>query len=293
MYPTGSSDEPTVDPGVRGADDLHACRCGVVGSLPCSCGVRAPVGEPPTLLKRALSAHHPDGPEGGDTVPGVMQNSGFATKAASDAKIASLRPPVRATGTRAPRGTGRPTAVLGELVRMPDTDAPPMPSDAARVQSGNHRVVLRDCCLALGWEPDTTLTLTCFDGTAVLTEAADGAGGGPAVRARYQLALPVAARAALGVGEGDTVVAVADVAGGHVRLLGPAALEDASRFSHLPRPMRDALNQLASSLKPRQLSLVLQLLGRFDDDQLAALAELDPAQLTAPTATGFDASVAH
>ena len=243
---------------------------------------------------RALSAHLPDGSEGGDTVPGVMQSTGFATKAASDAKIASLRPPVRATGARAPRGTGRPAAVLGELVRMPDTGASPMPTDAARVQAGNHRVVLRDCCLALGWEPDTRLNLTCFDGTAVLTEEPDGEGGGPSVRGRYQLALPVAARTALGVTAGDTVVAVADVAASHVRLLGPAALEDASRFSHLPRPMRDALNQLAPSLKPRRLSLVLQLLGRFDDDQLAALAELDPAELAAlTTPAGPETAVTH
>ena len=207
----------------------------------------------------------------------------YADKLRADHRLDALRPPVRGVSRRhAASSRRRPVMPLADVVRLPAHATESVPMDGTRVQA-NHRIALPTCCDTLGWTSDTALDVEVGDG-AVLLRPAAGAGD-VHVRVRAQLTLSPAMRHALGVAPGDTVVAVADPAG-TVRLLGPAALADAQRMAACPRPVRDALNQLAPVLTTRRLAHVLRLLTRVDDADLERLASLhddELADLLAPT----------
>lgn len=208
------------------------------------------------------------------TVEGMKPITSLADKKRADHRLAAMRMPVRAPARPTGAGPRRPTVSLADVVRMPGHVEERVCVDATRVQA-NHRVSLASACEALGLNEGSRLRLHVGDGAVVLEPVGPDAND-LTVRVRHQVTLPAAALHALGVGPGDTVVAVVDETERLVRLLGPAAITDGQRLSSCSRPIRDAINQLAPTLTARRLAAVVKLLGRFDDEALMRLADLTP-----------------
>lgn len=214
----------------------------------------------------------------GDSTVGPMATKTLADHKRNHARIAAIRPPVRTDLPARTRRARRPTVALADIVRLPAAAGADVPTDAARVQADG-RVSLASCFATLDWRQGDRLTVTVGDGTASLTRSHTD--HGLVVGVRGQVVLPRAVRTALGVAPGGTVVAVASRHDNNVQLLGPQATADATAFTRLDTPVRDAMLQLAPALTPTRLTRLIALLAALDDARLTSLATLPADQLRA------------